>query len=76
MTRDSSQEGRTILEWVSCPHCGTTFRVAIPTHYGALDILQRKDDREDVDEWQRVRCANQRCKPGTFVLALYLGEDE
>lgn len=30
---------RTVLEWVSCPECSTTFRVAVPSHYPKIDIL-------------------------------------
>ena len=53
---------RMVLEWVSCPNCSTTFRVAVPSHYDTIEIAEDVDETEDVEYSQRVRCANNDCR--------------
>ena len=70
---------RSNLEWVSCPNCSTTFRVAVPSQYTSIDIEQDDNEYdetefEDVldayDGYQRVKCQNRICSSPVFYLGL------
>lgn len=51
--------GRTVLEWVTCPGCSTTFRVAVPAHYDRMEI--EYDLEEASGAYQIVICADADC---------------
>ena len=66
-----SAGARMTLEWVTCPRCSTTFRVAVPSHYGELDVeLSLKDIEEfDYEGHQPVPCVSTTCRK-IFYLGL------
>ena len=77
MTSEEQTGPRSTLEWVSCPECSTTFRVAIPSQFEEFVIHHHlPEDAEDVsDYWQTARCPNKDCR-AWFHLELYLDEEE
>ena len=70
---------RSHLEWVSCPNCSTTFRVAVPSQYMSIEIEQLDDEDDEAefsevldqyDGYQRVKCQNPDCLMPVFYLGL------
>ncbi len=71
---------RSRLEWVSCPSCSTTFRVAVPAQYASMDIEALADEEDEgavmeqleehYDSFQRIRCPSRSCLSDVFYLGL------
>lgn len=59
---------RTNLEWVTCPVCSATFRVAIPTQYLKVTIGMQPDYTTGTEN-QQIRCIGNGCQV-TFCLLL------
>ena len=67
MVQEENPSGsRMTLEWVSCPGCSTTFRVAIPAHYEQMWIEYEESD--DWEAWQDVSCPVSSCNEGFFLV--------
>ena len=45
---------RSELEWISCPQCSTTFRVAISNHFS--HFIADEEESEDSDFEMTVHC--------------------
>ncbi len=67
MNRENQSGSRTDLEWVSCPSCSTTFRVAVPSHFERLYIVEDEDDIGEDSYYQRVSCVNDNCDMEFYV---------
>ena len=67
MAQEPGAEGaRMVLEWVSCPNCSTTFRIAAPTQYRNMEI--EWDEGEIKGHYQKVTCVDDECS-AEFYLA-------
>ena len=55
------------LEWVSCPQCTTTFRVAVPTQYSQIDIEEDENDLDEYSASQAVPCVDETCDRVFFL---------
>ena len=75
MVDERTQDSRTALEWVTCPHCTTTFRVAVPSHYDTLDMVLSEENLRGEGS-QEVKCVSQSCQKIFYLDLDFFEEDE
>jgi len=80
---EQNQSRRTNLEWVTCPYCSTTFRVAVSLQYKSFEILTKRPQAEQnpfinraqnplikraPPPFQQVVCVSKECHKHFFLL--------